>query len=211
MRTVSGKSGLGRGRKQFCGKTFSRQETGTEAEETGNGTGNILIAYFSWSGNTEAVAGMIQEEVGGDLFEIAPAEPYTEDYDTLLEIAQTEQQEEARPELAAQVENWDSYDIIFVGYPNWWYGVPMALLSFLEQNDLSGKQVYLFCSHGTGGLANSVELITEAAPAAEISDNIFDCYEEEAASSEEEIRSWVGELGFGGDESGTNTADQQAE
>lgn len=98
-------------------ETFSRQETGTEAEETGNGTGNILIAYFSWSGNTEAVAGMIQEEMGGDLFEIAPAEPYTEDCDTLLEIAQTEQQEEARPELAAQVENWDSYDIIFVGYP----------------------------------------------------------------------------------------------
>ena len=58
-------------------ETFSRQETGTEAEETGNGTGNILIAYFSWSGNTEAVAGMIQEEMGGDLFEIAPAEPYT--------------------------------------------------------------------------------------------------------------------------------------
>lgn len=188
-------------------ETFSRQETGTEAEETGNGTGNILIAYFSWSGNTEAVAGMIQEEMGGDLFEIAPAEPYTEDCDTLLEIAQTEQQEEARPELAAQVENWDSYDIIFVGYPNWWYGVPMALLSFLEQNDLSGKQVYLFCSHGTGGLANSVELITEAAPAAEISDNIFDCYEEEAASSEEEIRSWVGELGFGTDESSANTAE----
>ena len=95
-------------------------ETGASesgAEETGSGTGNILIAYFSWSGNTEAVAGMIQEEVGGDLFEIAPAEPYTEDYDTLLEIAQTEQQEEARPELAARVENWDSYDVVFVGFP----------------------------------------------------------------------------------------------
>ena len=61
----------------------------------------------------------------------------------------------------------------------------MALLSFLEQNDLSGKQVYLFCSHGTGGLAGSVEQITEAVPDAIISDNIFDCYEEEAASSEE--------------------------
>lgn len=72
----------------------------------------------------------------------------------------------------------------------------MALLSFLEQNDLSGKQVYLFCSHGTGGLANSVELITEAAPEAVISDHIFDCYEEEAASSEDTIKAWVGELGF---------------
>ena len=91
----------------------------TEAPETpeAEADSDTLIAYFSWSGNTEAVAGMIQEEVGGDLFEIAPAEPYTEDYDALLEIAQAEQQEEARPELAGQVENWDSYDVIFVGYP----------------------------------------------------------------------------------------------
>lgn len=63
----------------------------------------------------------------------------------------------------------------------------MSLLTFLEENDLSGKQVYLFCSHGTGGLAGSVEIITEAAPDAEISDNIFDCYEEDASSSREEI------------------------
>ena len=94
------------------------------------------------------------------------------------------------------MENLDQYDTVFLGYPNWWYGVPMALLSFLDQNDLSGKDVYLFCSHGTGGLANSVELITEAAPEAVISDNIFDCYEEDAASSEDPIRSWVNSLGF---------------
>ena len=57
------------------------------------------------------------------------------------------------------VENLENYDTVFLGYPNWWYGVPMALLTFLEQNDLSGKDVYLFCSHGTGGLASSVEQI----------------------------------------------------
>ena len=72
----------------------------------------------------------------------------------------------------------------------------MALLSFLEQNDLSGKQVYLFCSHGTGGLSNSVNIITEAAPDASISDNIFDCYEEDASSSQNDIQSWVTELGY---------------
>ena len=70
----------------------------------------------------------------------------------------------------------------------------MPLLTFLEENDLPGKQVYLFCSHGTGGLAGSVEIITEAAPDAEISDNIFDCYEEDASSSREEIQSWVSEV-----------------
>lgn len=73
----------------------------------------------------------------------------------------------------------------------------MALLSFLEQNDLSGKQVYLFCSHGTGGLAGSVEQIAEAAPGAVILDHIFDCYEEEAASSEEAVKAWIDELGYG--------------
>lgn len=73
----------------------------------------------------------------------------------------------------------------------------MALLTFLEQNDLSGKQVYLFCSHGTGGLASSVEIITEAAPDAVISENVFDCYEEDAPSSQEDIKGWVEELGLG--------------
>ncbi|HIX58516.1 MAG TPA: hypothetical protein IAA45_02195, partial [Candidatus Blautia gallistercoris] len=80
------------------------------------------------------------------------------------------------------------------GHAIWWYGVPMALLSFLEQNDFSGKQVYLFCSHGTGGLANSVELITEAIPDASISDSIFNCYEEDAASSQEAIQEWAAGL-----------------
>lgn len=72
----------------------------------------------------------------------------------------------------------------------------MALLSFLEQNDFSGKQVYLFCSHGTGGLAQSVDIITEALPDAQISDNIFDCYEQDASSSQADIQDWLAGLGY---------------
>lgn len=111
-----------------CGNSTQDSETETENENTetaeteeSEGTAengqNILIAYFSWSDNTEELAGMIQSETGGDLFKIEPAEPYTEDYDALLDQAQQEQRENARPELAGQVENWDSYDVIFVGYP----------------------------------------------------------------------------------------------
>ena len=118
------------------------------------------------------------------------------DWDECLARANQERGDDARPQLEESVENLESYDVVFLGYPNWWYGVPMALLSFLEQNDLSGKQVYLFCSHGTGGLANSVEIITQAAPDALISDHIFDCYEEDAASSQEAIQNWVRELGY---------------
>lgn len=187
------------------------EETAAENEESGS---NVLVAYFSWAdnavlnedvdavsspsvtapGNVQELAGWVQEETGGDLFSIRVTDPYPSDWDACLERANDERGEDARPQLQENVENLDKYDTVFLGYPNWWYGVPMALLSFLEENDLSGKQVYLFCSHGTGGLADSVDIIEEAAPDAKISDNIFDCYEEDASSSQEEIQSWVEEL-----------------
>ena len=179
-------------------------------------SGNVLIAYFSWAdnailaedvdavsspsvlppGNVQQLAAWVQEATGGDIFSIRVTEPYPSDWDECLERANEERGEDARPELMENVADPDQYDTVFLGYPNWWYGVPMALLSFLEQNDLSGKQVCLFCSHGTGGLAGSVEQITEAAPGAVISDNIFDCYEEDAASSEEAIKAWIEGLGY---------------
>lgn len=183
---------------------------------TASGESNVLIAYFSWAenavlegdvdavtspsvlapGNVQQLAGWVQEETGGDLFSIQVTDPYPSDWDACLERANQERGDDARPALVRRVENLDQYDVVFLGYPNWWYGVPMALLTFLEENDLSGKQVYLFCSHGTGGLARSVEILTAAAPEARFSDNVFDCYEEDAASSQEEIQSWVAELGL---------------
>ena len=186
------------------------------SSETGE-NGGVLIAYFSWAenavleegvdamtspsvsdpGNVQQLAGWIQEETGGELFSIQVTDPYPSDWDACLERANEERGQDARPALVEpQVENLEQYDRVFLGYPNWWYGVPMALLTFLEENDLSGKDVYLFCSHGTGGLARSVEIITEAAPEANISDNIFDCYEEDAPVSQENIQAWVAELGF---------------
>lgn len=97
----------------------SSSEAPEESAEPAGETGGTLIAYFSWSGNTEQMAQMIQAETGGDLFEIEPATPYTDDYNTLLDVAQQEQADNVRPELASQVENWDSYDVVFVGYPDW--------------------------------------------------------------------------------------------
>lgn len=89
----------------------------SSAETAAGEAGGTLVAYFSWSGNTEQMARMIQEETGADLFEIEPAEPYTDDYDALLDVARQEQADSSRPEVASQVENWDSYDVVFVGYP----------------------------------------------------------------------------------------------
>ena len=193
---------------------------------------SVLIAYFSWAenavleegvdamtspsvsdpGNVQQLAGWIQEETGGELFSIQVTDPYPSDWDACLERANEERGQNARPALVEpQVENLDSYDTVFLGYPNWWYGVPMALLTFLEENDLSGKDVYLFCSHGTGGLARSVEIITEAAPEANISDNIFDCYEEDAPASQGDIQAWVGELGFSQPQNTTETEEENVE
>ena len=190
----------------------SALENSPEAVES-----SVLIAYFSWAenavleegvdamtspsvsdpGNVQQLAGWIQEETGGELFSIQVTDPYPSEWDACLERANQERGQDARPALVEpQVENFDSYDTVFLGYPNWWYGVPMALLTFLEENDLSGKDVYLFCSHGTGGLARSVEIITQAAPEANISDNIFDCYEEDAPASQGDIQAWVAELGL---------------
>ena len=210
------------------GESAAASSSSAAAQE---GSGGILVAYFSWAdnavldeevdavaspsvlspGNVEQLAGWVQEETGGDLFSIQVADPYPSDWDVCLERANSERGEDARPELVAAVENLDGYDTVFLGYPNWWYGVPMALLTFLEQNDLSGKEVYLFCSHGTGGLAQSVEIIAEAAPGAILSDNIFDCYEEEAPSSQEAIQAWVRELGFGGEAEAAQEATQPAQ
>ena len=133
------------------------------------GESNILVAYFSWAdnailaedvdavaspsvvppGNVQQLAGWVQEATGGDLFSIRVTEPYPSDWDECLARANSERGEDARPELAENLGSLDGYDTIFLGYPNWWYGVPMALLSFLESQDFAGKQVYLFCSHGT--------------------------------------------------------------
>lgn len=191
----------------------------TQSQPNDNQTvsnGNILVAYFSWAdnavldddvdtvsspsviapGNVQQLATWVQEETGGQLFSIQVKDPYPSDWDECLSRANEERRDDARPELVANVENIDEYDVVFLGYPNWWYGVPMPLLSFLEANDLSDKQVYLFCSHGTGGLANSVEIISEALPDSTISDNIFDCYEEDAPNTQENISNWVSELGY---------------
>ena len=190
----------------------SSTEQPSDAQQSG-----VLVAYFSWAdnavidgevdavaspsvtapGNVQQLAQWVSERTGGDLFSIQVTEPYSSDWDACLERANQERAEDTRPELTASVEQLERYDTVFLGYPNWWYGVPMALLSFLEENDLSDKQVYLFCSHGTGGLASSVEQIDEALPdSTALSENIFDVYEEDAASSQQDILAWLEELGY---------------
>lgn len=171
------------------------QETGTDAMETEEQESDTLIAYFSWSGNTEALAGMIAEETGGTLFQIEPAEPYTDDYDALLDQAQEEQAEDARPALAADVENWDDYQVIFVGYPNWWGDVPMLINTFLEAHDFNGKTVIPFCTHGSGGFGNSLSSIESGTQGAELLDG-FEVAGSSVDNARSEVTQWIASLGL---------------
>jgi flavodoxin len=127
-----------------------------------------LIAYFSHSGNTRNVARQIHEAVGGDIFEIKTVKQYTKDFDSTVEEAREEQKNNSRPELAEKVANMDAYDIVFLGYPDWVGTMPMALFSFLEQYDFSGKTIVPFCTHGTSGLGASLSDIRKLSPKANI-------------------------------------------
>ncbi len=128
-----------------------------------------LIAYYSRKGqnyvggsivnlpvgNTEIVAKKIQAMIGGDLFEIDTVEAYPIDYTETTNVAMNEKRENARPELTETVDNMDSYDVIYLGYPNWWGTFPMAVFTFLESYDFSGKTIIPFCTHEGSGLGNS--------------------------------------------------------
>lgn len=170
-------------------------DSAAEAEQTE--AGGTLVAYFSWSGNTRQMAEIIAQETGADLFEIATVTPYTDDYNTLLDVAQEEQSQDARPELNAQVENWDSYDTIFVGYPNWWSDAPMAVYTFLESYDFTGKTVIPFNTSASGGFGRSLTGIEESAAGATILEGL-DLTEGELGDVQNRVTTWLDSLGLNG-------------
>lgn len=176
------------------GPTEAPAEGPAESETpTTEDPSSVLIAYFSWSGNTEQVAQIIQQETGGDLFEIAPATAYTDDYNELLDIAQQEQSDNARPELAGQVENWEQYDTVFVGYPNWWSDAPMAVYTFVESYDWSGKTLVPFNTSASGGFGRSLSGLEESASGAAILEGIS-FTERTLGDAQSEVTAWLDSL-----------------
>lgn len=173
----------------------SQVPTSQADTSTTSGVGKTLVAYFSWSGNTRQMAEAIAQETGGDLFEISTATPYPDDYNTLLEIAQQEQSDGARPELAAQVEDWDSYDTIFVGYPNWWSDAPMAVYTFLEAYDFTGKTLIPFNTSASGGFGRSLTGIASCASGATILDGLA-LTQDQLDQTQEQVSTWLDGLGL---------------
>ena len=163
-----------------------------------------LIAYYSRRGNnyvngqirnltvgnTETAAKMIGEITGGDLFHIDTVKTYPEDYTETTEVAQKELRENARPELTAHLEKMDSYDVIFLGYPNWWGTMPMPVFTFLEEYDFSGKTILPFCTHEGSGLGRSERDITARCPKATVLKGLA-IQGTRVKDAEKEITSWL--------------------
>lgn len=183
---------------------------------------NILIAYFTWAentrvedpsaidvdattsasvllpGNAAKLAGWIQQEVGGDLFSIIVEEPYSSDYDECLDRAADEKAANARPALVNHVEDMSQYDVVFLGFPNWWYTVPMAVHSFLDEYDFSGKTVVPFVTHGTGGLASTIEDITADLPDSVTILEPIGVYRPEVDGAQQDVKEWLANLDLNG-------------
>lgn len=174
--------------------TDTKEAAGTEESKDTEAGGGALIAYFSWSGNTEAVAQEIQEQTGADLFEIVPAEPYTDDYDELLDIAREEQSDNARPEIA-ETADLSAYDTVYLGFPNWWGDMPMILYTFLDEYDLSGKTIAPFNTSGGSGFSDSLDTIAEMEPDAEIKEGLS-LGSRETESCAGDVAKWLADIGM---------------
>lgn len=151
-------------------------EPDTEPPVEESGEQNVLVAYFSWSGNTEEMAAYIAEQTGGDLLEIQPATPYPTDYDACGEVALAERESNARPAIANLPATLDEYDVIFIGYPIWWHTAPMIVGTFLESYDLEGKAVYPFtqsASMDEEQFGNSMDFVRQSAGGAAVHDGLF--------------------------------------
>lgn len=155
-----------------------------------------LIVYFSWSGNTKNLAQTIQSQTNADIFEIEAVVPYGDDYDTVVDLAQEEQRADARPAITNQIENINEYDVIYVGYPNWWGDMPMILYSFFDNYDLSNKTIAPFCTSGGSGLSNTVNEIKNLEPNAAVTNGLH-IGSSSVNNSDNNIRQWLQEINLG--------------
>lgn len=163
-----------------------------------------LIAYYSRAdenyvsgalktipvGNTEVVAEYIKELTGADMFRIEQTKPYSKDYNSCVEEAKADQKRNARPELKNYLDSVGDYDVIYLGYPNYWGTMPMAVFTFLEHYDFGGKTIKPFCTHEGSGMGNSVSDIKKLCPAAKVESGLS-IYGSRVKNSKTEVERWV--------------------
>lgn len=169
------------------------EDTNTEEESTDAEEGKTLVVYYSATGNTEEAAKYIAEATGGDLFELVPTEPYTDEdlnySDENSRVSQEYEDESLRDvELEeTTVEDWDSYDTVFIGYPIWWGIAAWPVDSFVEENDFTGKTVIPFCTSASSDIGDSGELLADMAQTGDWQEGM----RFSSSVDEEEVQEWI--------------------
>lgn len=195
------------------------QQRDAQSEQAGdsgaNVDGNILIAYFTVPetdgtdtsasasrvadggevyGNTQYIAQLIQESVGGDLFAIRTVAEYPGTHDELLDYAYNELRDDARPELESRIDNLANYDVIFIGYPNWNSELPMPMYTFFEEHDFSGKTIVPFVTHGGSGFSRTIRTIEELEPDANVVSDGLSISRNNVANARDDVAEWARSL-----------------
>ena len=180
------------------------QQTATTVSRT---SGKALVVYFSvpetsrlvadgkLQGNTEYVATVISEATDGDLFEIKTVHTYPGTHKELIDAAKKESDEDARPALATHIKNLDEYDVVFVGFPNWWYDMPQPLYTFFDEYDFSGKTVVPFCTHGGSRFSDAIKTIREMEQGTTVLDG-YAIARDRVAGSQDGILNWIEKMGM---------------
>lgn len=190
---------------------------GTETTPADDAENSILIAYFAVAENSDVdavssasvvtvngeaegriqhLSKLIQEETGGELFSIQTSVKYPGDGGKLIDYAAEEQDDDARPELISHIEDFDRYDVVFVGYPTWWYDLPQVMYSFFDEYDFSGKTIIPFNSHNGSRFSGTIATIEELEPDAEVITDGFTVSERDVADAGEDIATWLRGLGY---------------
>ena len=190
-----------------CG---NNQQTGNEGDMTTNNQagsqdspkasekGKTLVAYYSASGNTEAVASVIANKTGGDLFKLEPAEAYSsDDLDWTKSTSRVNKEHENESErdvklVSVSVDNWGEYDTVFIGYPIWWGIAAWPVNEFVTANDFTGKTVIPFCTSASSGIGESGELLAEMAGTG----NWQSGQRFRSSASDSDVTSWLAQLGY---------------
>lgn len=168
----------------------SSSSDAAEASTSTQAANKTLVVVFSWSGTTLAVADRIASDLQTDVFRIEPETPYTKDYNEMLQIAQDEQAANTMPALAANVQAWDSYSTIYLGFPTWWGHLPQIVKSFLATHDCTGKTIYPFNTHAGSGFASCLSDLSAACPGADVREGLS-LVGDNVSSSTERIDEWV--------------------
>ncbi len=189
-----------------CGQNSGN--TSNAAKETQT-TNNVLVAYFSLAGeqynvgvieegNTAIVAKMIAQKTGADIFEIVPVNAYPSSHSELLNVAKSEQSKNVRPAIAGTVNNMAQYDVVYIGFPNWWGDMPMIVYNFLESYDFGGKTVIPFCTHGGSGFSGTEKSIAKICKEANMLEGFAiagETAQNDRAKTDSAVSAWLSKIG----------------